>query len=255
MFSAVYSFSSPHSLNSGIHWNFGDGGTYSTTTSGGFTPTHTYTAVGVYVVSAYCDVNCPPPPTPHICRLVDTIHYIVPIAANFGASVNCEKVYLNNLSSVISGCSIVGYAWSATGPGSVSFSNTAIASPVLTVGASGTYNVTLTVTSSCSGCTATITLPVTVSLPSATFTAPTPVCAGTPIALSAPGGMSNYLWNFGDTYTNYVWRRKAKCFGSASKRDSDTFGPCINCVDRNSLDSAIRKEFKLHRSRDPTRSA
>lgn len=202
MFSAVYSFSSPHSLNSGIHWNFGDGGTYSTTTSGGFTPTHTYTAVGVYVVSAYCDVNCPPPPTPHICRLIDTIHYVVPIAANFGSSVHCDTVYLNNLSTVISGCSITAYAWSATGPGSVTFSNPAAASPVLTVSASGTYNVTLTVTSSCNACTATITLPVTITLPSATFTAPTPVCAGSPVALSAPGGMSNYLWNFGDTYTS-----------------------------------------------------
>ncbi|MEO6539828.1 MAG: PKD domain-containing protein [Ferruginibacter sp.] len=214
MFSAVYSFTSPHSFNSGIHWNFGDGGTFSTTTSGGFTPAHTYTAVGVYVVSAYVDVNCPPPPTPHICRLVDTIHYVVPIAANFGASVNCEKVYLNNLSSVISGCSIAAYAWSATGPGSISFTNPAIASPILTVGASGTYNITLTVTSSCSGCTATITIPVNVSLPSATFTAPTPVCAGTPIALSAPGGMSHYLWSFGDTYTSSL-QNTTHAFGLA----------------------------------------
>jgi len=201
-FSAVYSFTSPHSLNSGIHWNFGDGGTFSTTTSGGFTPAHTYTSVGVYVVTAYVDVNCPPPPTPHICRLKDTIHYVVPIAANFSASVNCNKVFLSNLSTVLSPCSISGYAWSATGPGSISFSNPATANPLLTVGASGTYNVTLTVTSSCNGCTATITLPVVVSLPSATFTVPSPVCAGTAIALNAPGGFSNYLWNFGDGYTS-----------------------------------------------------
>ena len=201
-FSAVYNLTPPHTFNSGIHWNFGDGGTFSTTTSGGFTPAHTYTAVGVYVVSAYIDINCPPPPTPHICRLVDTIHYVVPIAANFGSSVSCEKVYLNNLSSVLSGCSISAYSWSATGPGSISFSNPIAASPVLTVGASGTYNVTLTVTSSCNGCTATITLPVVVTLPSATFTIPSPVCAGTAIPMNAPGGMSNYLWNFGDGYTS-----------------------------------------------------
>ncbi len=201
-FSAIYSFSGGHSLNSGIHWNFGDGGTFSTTPSGGLTPVHTYTSVGVYVVTASVQVNCPPPPTPHICTLIDTIHYTVPIAANFGASINCDKVYLSNLSTVISGCSISNYAWSATGPGSITFSNPAAASPVLTVGASGTYNVTLTVTSSCNGCTATITLPVTVTLPSATFTAPSPVCAGTPIALNAPGGMTNYLWNFGDGYTS-----------------------------------------------------
>ncbi|HEV7782283.1 MAG TPA: PKD domain-containing protein, partial [Chitinophagaceae bacterium] len=203
-FSAVYSFTAPHSLNSGIHWNFGDGGTFSTTTSGGFTPAHTYTSVGVYVVTATVQVNCPPPPTPHICTLTDTIHYRVPVAANFGASVNCEKIYLSNLSTVLSGCTITGYTWSATGPGSVTFSNPAAPSPVLTVGASGTYNVTLTVTSNaaCNNCTATITLPVTVTLPSATFTVSSPVCAGTPIAFNAPGGASSYLWNFGDSYTS-----------------------------------------------------
>ncbi|MGB3005084.1 MAG: PKD domain-containing protein, partial [Chitinophagaceae bacterium] len=201
-FSAIYSLTVPHSLNSGIHWNFGDGGTFSTTPSGGLTPAHTYTSVGVYVVTASIHVNCPPPPTPHICTLTDTIHYTVPIAANFGSSVNCDKVYLSNLSTVISGCSITSYTWSATGPGSVSFSNPAAASPVLTVGASGTYNVTLLIASSCNGCTATITLPVTVTLPSATFTAPSPVCAGTPVVLNAPGGMSTYLWNFGDGYTS-----------------------------------------------------
>ncbi len=201
-FSAIYSLTSPHSLNSGIHWDFGDGGTFSTTPSGGLTPPHTYTAVGVYVVKALILVNCPPPPTPHICELIDTIHYTVPVAANFGSSVNCEKVFLTSTSSVISGCSITNYAWSATGPGSVSFNNNGIATPILTVGASGTYNVTLTVTSSCNSCTATITLPVSVTLPSATFTAPSPVCAGTPITLNAPGGFSNYLWNFGDSYTS-----------------------------------------------------
>ena len=201
-FSAIYNITSPHSLNSGIHWDCGDGGTFSTTANAALTPVHTYTSVGVYVVTATVLVNCPPPPTPNICTLADTIHYTVPIAANFGSSVNCDKVFLNNLSSVISGCSITAYAWSATGPGSISFSNPAAASPVLTVGASGTYNVTLTVTSSCNGCTATITLPVTVTLPSATFTIPSPVCAGTPIAFNAPGGMSNYLWNFGDGYTS-----------------------------------------------------
>lgn len=201
-FSAVYTFTSPHSFNSGINWDYGDGNTYGTTTSGGFTPAHSYTAVGTYVVTATVLVNCPPPPTPHICTLTDTIHYKVKIAANFGYSVNCDKIYLNNLSSVISGCNITSYAWSATGPGSVSFTSPTAASPVLTVGAAGTYAVTLTVASSCSGCSSTITIPVTVNLPSASFTAPSPVCAGTPIVLNAPAGFSTYNWNFGDSYTS-----------------------------------------------------
>ncbi len=213
-FSAIYNITAPHSFNSGITWNFGDGGTFSSTPSGGLTPPHTYTAVGVYVVTATVLVNCPPPPTPHICVLTDTIHYTVLVAANFGSSVNCDKVFLSNLSTVLSGCSITSYAWSATGPGSVSFNNAAAANPILTVGASGTYNVTLTVASNaaCNNCTATITLPVTVILPSATFTAPSPVCAGTPTTISAPGGMMNYLWNFGDGFT------------SATQNTTHTFG-------------------------------
>ncbi len=201
-FSANMSFTSPHSLSSGIFWNFGDGGTFSTTASGVFTPPHTYTSVGIYVVTASINVDCPPPPTPNICPLTDTIHYVVPIAANFSSSVNCNKIYLTDLSTVLSPCTIATYSWSATGPGSVSFSNPAAASPLLTVGASGTYNVTLTVTSSCNGCVATITLPVIITLPTATFTVPSPVCAGTPVAFNAPAGMSNYLWNFGDGFTS-----------------------------------------------------
>lgn len=230
-FSAIYSFSSPHSFNSGIFWDYGDGGTYSSTPSGGLTPSHTYTAVGVYVVTATVQVNCPPPPTPHICTLTDTIHYTVPIAANFGSSVNCDKVYLSNLSSVISGCSITSYAWSASGPGSVTFSNPAAASPIMTAGASGTYSVTLTVTSSCNGCSASITLPVTVSLPTATFTAPSPVCAGSPVILNAPGGMSNYLWNFGDGYTSST-QNTTHAFGliPANPTISLTVSNAVGCV-------------------------
>jgi PKD repeat protein len=201
-FSAVYSFTAPHSFNSGINWDFGDGNTFGTTTSGGFTPAHSYTSLGTYVVKASVQVNCPPPPTPHICTLIDTIHYTVKIAANFNYSVNCNKIYLNDMSAAISGCSIASYAWSATGPGSVSFSSPTAPSPILTVGASGTYNVTLTVTSTCSGCTSTLTVPVVVNVPTASFTAPSPVCAGTPIAFNAPPGFSNYYWNFGDGYTS-----------------------------------------------------
>ncbi len=206
-FSANYSFTGGHSLNSGIHWDFGDNTTASTIVPNGtgvtpLTPPHAYTMVGTYIVTAWADVNCPPPPTPHTCRLIDTIHYTVPIAANFNFSVNCDKIYLSNLSSVISGCNITAYSWTATGPGSTSFNSSTIASPVLTVTQSGTYNVTLTVTSSCNACTATLTLPVTVVLPSASFTAPSPVCAGTPVAFNAPSGSTHYLWNFGDGFTS-----------------------------------------------------
>lgn len=206
-FTANYSFTGVHSLNSGIHWDFGDGGTANTIVPNGTgttpaTPPHTYTTVGTYVVMAWAYVNCPPPPTPHTCLLWDTIHYTVPVAANFNYSVNCDKIYLSNLSTVLSGCTIVSNSWSATGPGTATFSSPTAASPVLTVSQSGTYMVTLQVTSSCNGCTAQISLPVTVTLPSASFTVPTPVCAGAAINFVAPAGGVHYLWNFGDGYTS-----------------------------------------------------
>ncbi len=206
-FTANYSFTGVHSLNSGIHWDFGDGTTANTIVPNGTgttpaTPPHAYTSVGTYVVMAWAYVNCPPPPTPHTCLLWDTIHYTVPVAANFNYSVNCDKIYLSNLSTVLSGCTIVSNSWSAAGPGTATFSSPTAASPVLTVSQSGVYNVTLQVTSSCNGCTAQVTIPVTVNLPSATFTVPSPVCTGTPVSFNAPAGGTHYLWDFGDGYTS-----------------------------------------------------
>ncbi len=208
IFNATYTFTSPNSPNAGVFWNFGDGSPLITTPFGGmtgtvFTPPHTYTLPGIYIVTASMLSNCPPPPTPHVCPLLDTIRYIVPVAANFGANINCAQVSLSDLSSTLPslGCSILSHAWTYSGPAGAGFNNMAAANPVFTAIVSGTYNITLTVTSSCSGCTASVTYPVTINIPTASFTPPTPICAGTAAPFTTAGPASNtYNWNFGDGY-------------------------------------------------------
>lgn len=206
-FSANYNFTSPNSPNSGVYWNFGDG--YGATSSwAGMSGTstaapHTYTTPGIYVVSALMYSNCPTPPPAHICPVLDTIHYVVPVAANFGFNVNCNIITLSDLSTTLPslGCNISAWAWSVTGPAGATFNNPAAQNPVLTVTQSGVYNIILLVTSNCGGCQASVTYPVTITLPSATFTAPSPICALTaaPFSVTNTPGFS-YNWNFGDGY-------------------------------------------------------
>ncbi len=206
-FSANYNFTSPNSPNSGVFWNFGDG--YGATSSwAGMAGTstaapHTYSTPGIYVVSALMYANCPTPPPAHVCPVLDTIHYVVPVAANFGFNVNCNVITLSDLSSTLPslGCNISSWAWSVTGPAGATFNNAAAQNPILTVTQSGTYNITLLVTSNCGGCQATISYPVTITMPSATFIPPSPICALTaaPFSVTNTPGFS-YNWNFGDGY-------------------------------------------------------
>ena len=207
-YSANYNFDGIiHTPHSGVFWNFGDGfGSTSSWSGNSGTSTaapHTYATPGIYVVSALMYSNCPPPPTPHICPVLDTIHYVVPVAANFGYNVNCNVITLSDLSTTLPslGCNILTWAWTVSGPAGATFNNAATQNPVLTVTQSGTYNITLTVVSNCSGCSATITYPVSIIIPSATFTPPSPICALTvaPFAVTNTPGFS-YNWNFGDGY-------------------------------------------------------
>lgn len=199
-FSANYTLDPPKTFNAGIDWNFGDGNYYNVTANGGFTPPHHYNAVGTYIVTAHFSANCPVPPPAHICDYYDTIHYTVPIAANFNYFVNCNTVTLTNLSTVLSGCSITSYLWSCASGGA--FSSTTAPSPTFTATTTGTYLIKLKVTSSCNGCTDEIIIPVFINAFSAIFTAPTSGCVDEKIDLTAPTGMAHYLWYFGDGNTS-----------------------------------------------------
>ncbi len=125
--------------------------------------------------------------------------------AFFKTYVVCGNITLQNLSTVLAPNVITNYSWSISGPGIGTFlPNANVATPTLSVNASGNYTITLTVTSS-SGCTTTWTEIVTVFLPTASFTYPSPVCVNSTVTFTASPNLPslNYGWMFGDLATTY----------------------------------------------------
>jgi PKD repeat protein len=136
--------------------------------------------------------GCPPNPIPD-CPTVC-----------FSTSVLCNTVTLSNSSYVLPNATIQSYLWTVS-PNTGSFSpNNTSANPTLTLTASGTYSITLTVTST-SGCVASATQYVTV-LVNASFTFSSPVCENVPANFTAnPNNPNyNYFWTFGDGSTSYT---------------------------------------------------
>ncbi|MBK9013642.1 MAG: PKD domain-containing protein [Saprospiraceae bacterium] len=85
----------------------------------------------------------------------------------------------------VSGASIVGWSWDFGDPGSGAANTSASQNPTHSFAASGTYNVTLTITAA-SGCTATIMQPVTVRTPPAvSFALPSATCENTSLPFDA----------------------------------------------------------------------
>jgi len=128
-----------------------------------------------------------------------------PVASFFRTYTVCEQITLINKSYALPPATITNYQWSITGPGTGTFTPNANApTPGLTVSASGTYSITLVVTSS-TGCTASWTEIVNVLLPTASFTSSTPACENAAITFTAnPNNPNyNYFWAFGDGSTSY----------------------------------------------------
>ncbi|MEI8203446.1 MAG: PKD domain-containing protein, partial [Bacteroidota bacterium] len=125
--------------------------------------------------------------------------------AFFKTYVVCGNITLLNQSSVIAPATITNYTWSISGPGVGSFlPNANVATPTLSVNASGAYTITLTITSS-TGCTSTWTALINVFLPSANFTYTSPVCVNSIANFSASPNLPslNYGWSWGDGATTY----------------------------------------------------
>lgn len=218
-FTSTYSISPGSIAVASAFWSFGDGTIApGTQTGSGFGPynntvTHSYTHCGNYQVIMYVDVQCGTAPNTY-CLMSDTINVVVPAVAKFNPTVVCNKVYLQDMSSVCNNsvCNF-SYAWSATGPGTVSFSpaSTGLYSAisnttVMTASVSGTYTITLTLSSAACGCigaTAVVySQVVTINLPTATIASMPPVCAGMPVGFSGSGAGvgGSYQWNFYSTY-------------------------------------------------------
>lgn len=149
----------------------------------------------INVIIQTCSVGggggCPANPIPD-CPTVCFSNYVL-----------CDTVILSNSSYVASG-SIQSYLWTVS-PATGSFlPNNTVQNPTLVLTASGTYAITLTVTSS-SGCVASATQYVTV-LVNASFTFSSPVCENVPANFTANPNNSNYnyFWTFGDGSTSYA---------------------------------------------------
>jgi PKD repeat protein len=127
-----------------------------------------------------------------------------PIANYSFSSTRCEMspVQFTDMTQINGGSPVTQWLWNFNDPNSGSSNSSTIPNPVHSFSASGSYNVTLIVTSS-NGCVNSITKAVSVSAkPIAQFSSDT-ACAGSAtqfIDHSIPNapGISSWNWNFGD---------------------------------------------------------
>ena len=184
-------FSSTITNGNTYSWTFGDGNTNTTSA----TPSNTYTSANTFPVSLTVTAvgGC------SVMATGNAVVNAIPTAA-FNVSPVCQGVgsVFNNTSTLDATC-----AWSfgAVGNPASAASNCAAAN-TFTYSSSGTFPVSLTVTTT-SGCTAIATDNALVNvLPTASFTAPT-VCLGNATAFSSTiTNSNNFNWTFGDGNTN-----------------------------------------------------
>lgn len=168
-------------------WTFGDGQTGS-----GASVSHNYNTPGDYQVTLAVSTggHCTD-------QITKTIHVRPQPTASFTATTVCQG-NPTQFTSTSTGQNITGYQWNF-GDGQSGTGQTANH----TYSQAGTYQVTLTVTTSY-GCTDQITQSVTVNeQPTASFTATT-VCQGqaTQFTSTSTGqNITSYQWNFGDGQT------------------------------------------------------
>lgn len=172
----------------GFSWDFGDGNSASTQDA-----SHAYTNAGTYTVT------------------------LVASAANGQADAEVKATYItiypNPLAAFTTsgnGCTVpFGVTFtngSATGPGitySWTFGNgqtsTAQNPPMVTYGSAGTFDVSLTVTNTTTGCTSNITHSLVVSNFAAGITAPATACVGVPVPMqdNSTVGANSWIWSSG----------------------------------------------------------
>lgn len=178
-----------------FRWNFGDG------TSGiSSSPTiaHTYTAAGVYTVADTVTDNIGCKDTTAHPAMITVWHpHAVFSASNLHPCKNTPVTFTNTTTNIVSS------SWDF-GDGGTSSAT----SPVHSYSATGSYNVTLTVTDS-HGCTdvATYTSYIVVTSPNAAFTMADSVSVCAPLAVNFVNlstGAVTYAWNFGDGNTSVV---------------------------------------------------
>lgn len=173
---------------SGYSWDFGDGNS-----STDANPSHAYTYDGVFDIilvtsgangQADAEVKA------------DYITIFPNPAAVFSTSGNgCTVpfgVTFNNTSATGSN---ITYAWNFGNNQTSTLKNP----PMVTYTANGTYDVTLTVTNTTTGCHSTISQPIVVSNFAAGIDAPASACVGTPVQVNDAStvGANSWIWSSG----------------------------------------------------------
>ncbi|MBK9735142.1 MAG: PKD domain-containing protein [Saprospiraceae bacterium] len=186
-----------------LSWNFGDpSGTINN--PGPIGAMFTYSQAGNYL--ATLTYNVPNLAGNGTCQLTKTHAVSIPVAADFDYAFtnNCREVKFIDFSTFLPGVNITNWNWNY---GDGNMVNTAVAGfmPLHTYALAGTYNVTLTVTTS-SGCQVQITIPVSVLGPVVVpYTImPNPACVGDPVMFNHTVNpqILSYFWTFGDGSNN-----------------------------------------------------
>jgi len=173
-------------------WNFGDG-----TSSAARHPTHTYGAVGTYLVSLTI--------TNTVASDTFTDMVLITDAPITGLAISHDSPtflgYVTTLSATTASGTNISYLWSL-GDGTFSPHQT----PIHTYGAVGSYGVVLTATNSMGSqvVTGTVTI-VDEPIEGLTISNSGPTILGSPTTLTASttaGTGVAYLWNLGDGYTS-----------------------------------------------------
>lgn len=182
--------------SSGWHWDFGVT-SLTNDTSNLQNPTFTYPSPGTYTVTLTAQTT----PCPSYITQVITVNPMP--TASFSSNANCSNttVTFSDLSTVTNPNTIASWSWNFGDPPSGGNNTSTVQSPTHVFSASGTYTVTLTVTSS-SGCVSTINLPVSVGAPPVAAFTSTPVCTNTPMQFTNQSVSANsYFWDFGTVLT------------------------------------------------------
>jgi len=117
---------------------------------------------------------------------------------------DCEKVYLINKSEPVAYINPNSYVWSVDPAAGTTFDIIG-RDAELTVPASGTYSITLSLTD-IEGCTKSWYKQVVILLPTAGFSTSSPACVDEPVIyVPVPNNPDlNYYWDFGDGYKSYT---------------------------------------------------
>lgn len=176
-----------------IQWIFNDPDSGQNTATGEVV-THTYSKAGFYkvvILADYLGQTC-------YNYQVDTVH----VAANFEVDNACPNgdVLFSDLSSFIPGTNITSWEWNFGDPSSGTNNTSTDQNPTHVFATEGTYDITLTVTTS-TGCTSTITRAWTI-FPPPSINIPDPIAncaqAATPLVAEVAPSVTYVSWNFGD---------------------------------------------------------